>query len=784
MARTVTAKPGVASFHSTSTAPGFLAQKALAKQTAAGAVAATNNFAYRLSNTDRTLAQLLHDRHAILLENALIDSSRPLNLPIPKSLQSQGDPGAYIVQARGPTTPAFRAMLSASGARVISYIPNNAYLVEAPSAIANALAGNPDTQSVLPYEPYYKVQSSLLAMSQTALPPGAVLTLGLFPDNAQQTISKIPQLGAQIVAPDSSPFGPIVRVMPPANWTALAQLPGVQVVERSYHKVNANDLSRVTTGVATNTLVSSNYMNLTGANVVVAVEDTGVDATHPDFSATGTAGGGPSGPTRVTGVTTDVNGHGTFVAGEIAGNGSQSLSPVNVGSVAQGSVSNADFRGKAPLATLFSVNYNNGDSDLQASAASANALISNDSWDYGGDNSYDLAAASYDAATRDALPYVTGSQPMLFVFSAGNDGYGGLGNNGGTGDTIDSPGTAKDVITVGALEQARNITNIVTYADGTSNEAWASITANNYQVADFSSLGNVGIGIEGQFGRFKPDVVAPGTFVVSTRSSEWDTNAYYNPTNYTDNLYTNQFVNAGTLNDYHIYIPPDAVSVEILATPLPNGPTTNVPIYVNDNGQATPSSYDLLETNEVLIPPDAPSAIPNYIGYIQGSILNYAIGDGTSQGFGYDLFTEIAETNNDGNYYQVLEGMNNQLGPYYRYESGTSMAAADVSGVLALMADFFTNTLHEIPSPALMKAMLINGARLSNAELYNLQVQNTVNYEGWGLINLPNSVPTNTFSTATMPSSMYVQDQSTTNALATGDSHTYMLANSPSNSAS
>ena len=49
--------------------------------------------------------------------------------------------------------------------------------------------------------------------------------------------------------------------------------------------------------------------------------------------------------------------------------------------------------------------------------------------------------------------------------------------------------------------------------------------------------------------------------------------------------------------------------------------------------------------------------------------------------------------------------------------SGTSMSAADVSGVLALMQDYFTNQLHVAPSPALLKAMLINGAR-SVGELF------------------------------------------------------------------
>ena len=70
-------------------------------------------------------------------------------------------------------------------------------------------------------------------------------------------------------------------------------------------------------------------------------------------------------------------------------------------------------------------------------------------------------------------------------------------------------------------------------------------------------------------------------------------------------------------------------------------------------------------------------------------------------------------TNNVGDLYSVLEGMNDSLGGYYRYETGTSMAAAAVSGVLALMQDYFTNQFQPamIPSPALLKALLINGCR-------------------------------------------------------------------------
>ena len=145
--------------HPASTAPQLLA----AASTNGAASASTNPFPWRLSNTTKPLGQLVNDNHAILLENALIDTANPLNLSIPAHLQSQGDPGAYIVQARGPIDNAFRAMLAAAGAEIVSYIPNDAYLVRAPAGVANGLADNPLTQAVTPYEPYYKIQSSLLA---------------------------------------------------------------------------------------------------------------------------------------------------------------------------------------------------------------------------------------------------------------------------------------------------------------------------------------------------------------------------------------------------------------------------------------------------------------------------------------------------------------------------------------------------------------------------------------------------------------------------------------------
>ena len=426
---------------------------------AAARAARTNQFAWRLSNTTKTIGQLVNDRHAILLANALIDTGAKLNLSIPKQLQAPGDPGAYIVQAGGPIDNAFRAMLAQSGAQIVSYIPNNAYLVRAPAGVAKGLAGNPMTQAVIPYEPYYKISSSMpvtvgqktissapmethraagpsllaLAMVQKPLPVGTYLTLGLFNDGAAATVAQIEKLGGRIVARDNSPFGPVVRVQPPADWVALAALPGVQIVEPYRPRVRANDLSRATVGVAADTQTTTNYMNLSGSNVLVEVNDSGIDATHPDLTR----------PRRSAFCRLmDTSGHGTHVAGIIAGNGSMSSTVTN----AQGSImpgTNTQFRGMAPLANLLAMDVaTHHDQELQEAAALTNALISNNSWNYDGDSAYDLAAASYDAAVRDALPEVTGSQPVLFVFSAGNDGNGDDTTDPGSGtpDSIESPG--------------------------------------------------------------------------------------------------------------------------------------------------------------------------------------------------------------------------------------------------------------------------------------------------------------------------------------------------------
>ena len=189
----------------------------------------TNRFALRLSNTTTPLRQLQRSDQAILLENALLDTTRPAPA-IPDHLRAQGDPGSYLVQARGPIDNAFRSLLQAAGATIVSYIPNNAYLVRASAAVAQQLSADPQTQAVLPYEPYYKLKPSLLrlAVAQEPLPDDSALNVLVFADARETARAELEKLGARIIGDaERSPFGPVLRVRP-----ARRQLAGRRRVAR------------------------------------------------------------------------------------------------------------------------------------------------------------------------------------------------------------------------------------------------------------------------------------------------------------------------------------------------------------------------------------------------------------------------------------------------------------------------------------------------------------------------------------------------------------------------
>jgi len=229
-----------------------------------------NRFAFRLSNTTKSLAELLRSDRAILLENALVETAVPVDLAIPTEFRLKGEPGSYIVQRRGVLNEAYRASLEQGGAKVVAYIPNNAYLVRASESAARNFLRDPQTQAVLPYEPYYKVKLSLLEAT-SSLSPSALVALDvlLFPNSTDLTLVLLQNYGAAILSAEPSPFGRVVKIQTTrANLSALASMPEVQALEFSRRRVTANDLSRARIGVAADSITRLNYLGLTGTNII------------------------------------------------------------------------------------------------------------------------------------------------------------------------------------------------------------------------------------------------------------------------------------------------------------------------------------------------------------------------------------------------------------------------------------------------------------------------------------------------------------------------------------
>src|SRR5207249_1429706 len=94
--------------------------------------------------------------------------------------------------------------------------------------------GLPQVQTVLPYEPYYKLKPPLLelAVEQKPLPENTTLNLLLFPDARETTLAGLKDLGVEILREDPSPFGPVLKVRPPADGSpqSTATEPGTRSI--------------------------------------------------------------------------------------------------------------------------------------------------------------------------------------------------------------------------------------------------------------------------------------------------------------------------------------------------------------------------------------------------------------------------------------------------------------------------------------------------------------------------------------------------------------------------
>lgn len=429
-------------------------------------------------------------------------------------------PITLVVQFSRPIQPDDIRALEGAGATVHNYIPDYAYLVTAPASAAVELGKVPGVTWAGLLPDYAKLSRSVAnELSATATAKAAVATrkfiiLSADPWAAKElagqghrikSLRKTPmgwcetRIDASLAkAVDISTINSVFRIeTEPEN-----ELHGERGAQTAAGNLNAGGTAP--TGPGYTTWLASK--GLSGGNdIVVQVQDDGLDrgiATN----AAGTAHADILG--RIAGIfnaTSDLagdsqDGHGQINAGIIMGNATLGTTDAAGFKLGQGVAPQA----RVYATKVFRNNFgpfdigNNTYADLSRLAQNAGARFSSNSWGASVDGDYNSDSAAFDALTRDCDLVESGNQPMVYFFSAGNDGP--------SDGTIGSPGTAKNVITVGAGENSD--------ADGTDGCLVTPSSSNsNRDIVDFSSRGPT------DDGRFGITLIAVGTHVQGPAST-------------------------------------------------------------------------------------------------------------------------------------------------------------------------------------------------------------------------------------------------------------------------
>ncbi len=269
-----------------------------------------------------------------------------------------------------------------------------------------------------------------------------------------------------------------------AQIVAISQDPNVSYVSPNRATKGSQD---ITTVVSANVAWSLGY---DGAGVGVAVIDSGVFA-HDDLkTANGTSSRIVFSESFVPGLdASDQYGHGTHVAGIVAGNGKDST----------GLGFSHTFKGIAPQANIINLRVldaNGGGTDAGVIAAIDEAINLKDTYNIRVIN-LSLGRPVFESYTLDPLCQAVEAAwkaGIVVVTAAGNFGRDNSLKEHGYG-TIVSPGNDPYVITVGAMNTM-----------GTTSRA-------DDQVASYSSKGPTAIDHI-----VKPDLVAPGNGIISLES--------------------------------------------------------------------------------------------------------------------------------------------------------------------------------------------------------------------------------------------------------------------------
>ena len=440
-----------------------------------------------------------------------------------------------LMQFASVPTAAMRARLTAAGYRTLLYIPTNALLVRV-EAHPQALAALPELSWSGAFPAAYKLPPGLDVALSGQRVGDLDLRVVAAPDADLDVLAgAIEALGGGVRNRSDGLNGAVLQVrLPAAALRAVLNRDDVIWVEPAFTPTVANDRARTILGVAA---ARQQLGWLTGAGQIIAITDTGLDVqqtvetnANPDFRSNRIAAA--FGPAQMSaqcaGLSngadwSDHNGHGTHVAGSALGGGRPGMTP--------------GLAGMAPGARLVVQAVSSGgdtldcldaDTGFLAKAYTAGARIQNASWGQSTGSGFSDQSGGYTAFEQIVDGFLWNHKQHLLVAVAGN---GGIDLNLPAGvidpDSIDSPGTAKNVLTVGASENNRPPTSTICGSFGGSsnqeNQCYGALYDAAPLTGDFVSDHPDGLAAfssrgPADDGRIKPEIVAPGTNIVSAAS--------------------------------------------------------------------------------------------------------------------------------------------------------------------------------------------------------------------------------------------------------------------------
>lgn len=437
----------------------------------------------------------------------------------------------FVVQFKTPISPEDRKNLTTLGAKIVRYLPDDALVIDASNKIAATIVhSSNNVHVVVPFQASWKISPEFEPVSVFNRNDEQEVLIRLFPqEDGKQMLTRLNAMSkVQFVAGSGRSL--VVRVAR-ADLDQLARLDGVEWLqpnpkmellylaneegENSETPITAGDYKDITGYESGTKLMNFEVAwkkGLTGKGQIIAMADTGLDkgdipSLHSDFNGrvpVGYAFG------MFAKSWEDPMGHGTHVAGSVLGGGVAS----------QGLLKGAAYDASLVAEGMWSPMLGNLTvppklRDLFDKAYQAGARVHTNSWG----NPRSLGA--YDGFAQQVDEYMFANPDMLLVFSAGNSGVDANKDGRIDAASVSSPGTAKNVLTVGASKNyvmnggiQKKLKELRTGQENWGAEPLASsmLSENAQGLAPFSSRGPT------QDGRLKPEVVAPGTNILSVRS--------------------------------------------------------------------------------------------------------------------------------------------------------------------------------------------------------------------------------------------------------------------------